>query len=784
MTDININNWFELIIYKPNVMKLTVHTQKTLLKFLIIVTQIVVLLIPGIVLGEDADDEKTLSPYFFVQSEDTTVDQLPLKSTSAEVNICGIIAEVKVKQMYCNEGSSVLEAIYVFPASTKAAVNYMQMNIGNRILIAKIAKKEEAREEYEQAKEEGKTATLLEQDRPNVFQMNVANILPGDTILVEMHYTELIVPNGGIYEFVYPTVVGPRYVSPSQEGEGWTETPYQHEGEEPFYKFDIGIRINAGMTIKEVECPSHRSLNINFVSNNMALCDLPDSASSEGNKDFILQYRLSGYEIESGMLLYEGEDENFFLAMVQPPKEPRDDQIPPREYVLIMDVSGSMRGFPINVSKTLLVDLLSNLDAVDRFNILFFAGGSQLLSEASLPATLENIDNAIHMIEDREGGGGTELLPALERALALEGTEDYSRTFVIATDGYVSVEKEAFDLIRNNLSNANFFPFGIGKSVNRYIIEGMAHVGMSEPLIVTDETEAPEKADQFRQYIENPVLTNIDVVYKDFEVYDVEPLTVPDVLAERPVLIFGKWKGEPSGEIQLTGKSGNNLYTADLNVGDYKSSESNTALRYLWARHRIQILDDYGSVQNYWDQDSSLIKEITALGLKYNLLTKYTSFIAVDSIVRNDGGEIETVKQPLPLPEGVSDYAVGDWAGGVTSYSSDFSTRTEESLGKTMNIVVPDSISFIKMNFPNPFTDITYLELYISDIDADLHKQLEVFDCFGKLITVIDLNIYGKGWHNVELVLEQNNIELAPGIYNIRLKLGRHYGNYLRITKL
>ncbi len=765
-------------------MKIKIYTQKTLLKFLLIATQIFVLLLPGIAFSEETDDEKTLSPYFFVQSEDTTVDQLPLKFTSAEVNISGIIAEVKVEQIYCNEGTSVLEAIYVFPASTKAAVNYMQMNIGNRILIAKIEKKEKARQEYEQAKEEGKTATLLEQDRPNVFQMNVANILPGDTIIVEMHYTELIVPNGGIYEFVYPTVVGPRYVSPSQEGEGWFETPYQHEGEEPFYKFDIGVRINAGMTVKEVECPSHKSLEINFVSGNTVLCDLPDSASSEGNKDFILRYRLSGDELESGMLLYKGEDENFFLAMVQPPKNPRDDQIPPREYVLIMDVSGSMHGFPIGVSKTLLVDLLRNLRTEDRFNVLFFAGGSQLLSEASLPATLENIDMAVQMIENKQGGGGTELLPALERALALQGTEDYSRTFVIATDGYVAVEKEAFDLIRNNLNEANFFPFGIGSSVNRYIIEGMAHVGMSEPLIVTDETEAPEKAELFREYIENPVLTNIDVVYKDFEVYDVEPLSVPDVLAERPVLIFGKWKGMPSGEIRLTGKSGNNLYTADLNVGDYKSSESNAALRYLWARHRIQILDDYGSVQNYWAQDSSLIEEITALGLKYNLLTKYTSFIAVDSIVRNEGGEVETVKQPLPLPEGVSDYAVGDWNGATYFQSVDFSTRTAESAGKTMNIVIPDSTSFIKVNYPNPFTDITYLKFYVSEIDAQLDKQLEIFDCFGKLVTVIDLNIYGKGWHEIELVLAQNSVELAPGIYNIRLKLGKHYSNHLRITKL
>src|SRR4030042_5368248 len=460
------------------------------------------------------EDDKTLSPYFFVMSEDTTLDQLPLKSTSANVIISGIIADVTVRQMYCNEGEKTLEAIYVFPASTRAAVFHMQMEIGNRILLAQIKEKEEARQMYEEAKDSGITVTLLEQERPNVFQMNVANILPGDTIVVEMRYTELLLPEEGKYEFVYPTVVGPRYASPSEDGEEWVASLYQHEGEETLYYFYINVRINAGMKIKMVQCTSHDIVEFTFEDENTAYA----SDQLLGNKDYIIEYTLSGAQVESALLLYKGKEENFFLAMIQPPKNPQDYQIPPREYVFIMDVSGSMYGYPIDISKSLLIDLVSSLRPQDKFNMVFFAGGNYVLSPVSLPATQENINMAIKAIDDKEGGGGTELLPALQTALDLPGTEDFATIFVIATDGYGSVAKKAFDLIRNNLNKANFFTFGIGNSVNRYIIEGMSHVGMGEPFVVTSQEEAPEKADLFRKYVQFPVLTNIEVDYNGFQV--------------------------------------------------------------------------------------------------------------------------------------------------------------------------------------------------------------------------------------------------------------------------
>ncbi|MGA1825971.1 MAG: VIT domain-containing protein [bacterium] len=605
------------------------------------------------------EGDKTLSPYFLVISEDSDIDQLPLKSTSASVNIAGVIADVVVSQVYKNEGEHTLEAIYVFPASTRAAVYGMIMTIGDRTIVAEIQKKEEARETYEKAKEEGKSASLLEQQRPNVFQMNVANIMPGDEIQVDLRYTELLVPTDSIYEFVYPTVVGPRYsntpVAEATDSEKWVVNPYLHEGEAPSYTFDIHVDISAGLPIQQVLCDTHET-NIQYEGKSFAVIRLDESERFGGNRDFILKYQLAGGAIESGLLLYEGEEENFFLLMVQPPEKVEQKDITPREYIFIVDVSGSMSGFPLEISKKLLKDLINNLSPEDRFNVLLFASSSAVMSEeGSLPATVENIQSALDLIDKQRGGGGTEILPALKRALALQRTEGMSRIIVAATDGYVSVEPEVFDLIRKSLGDANVFAFGIGSSVNRHIIEGMAHVGMGEPFVVTKQAEAAAQAEKFRRYIETPVLTQISVDFGEFGAYDIEPPSIPDVLAERPVICFGKWSGNPAGEIELTGFSGDEEYTKVFNVSDVQPSETNSALRYLWARHRIMILGDYNKLST----DADIVNVITDLGLHYNLLTDYTSFVAVDTLVRNETGESTTVKQALPLPQGVSDYAVG-----------------------------------------------------------------------------------------------------------------------------
>lgn len=609
--------------------------------------------------AEDAPpDSKTLAPYFFIDGGDPAVDRLPLKATEVEVKVAGVIADVKVTQRYKNDGTRPIEARYVFPASTRAAVYGMRMRVGKRLVEAQIREKQQARAEYESAKKEGKSASLLEQQRPNVFQMNVANIMPGDDIAVELNYTETLPPAEGRYQFVFPTVVGPRYNGSPASGSGvkeqWVAQPTQHSGEVPKSTFAMKLVIDSPIPVKEVASSSH-PVRIAGQDSRRVEVDL-DPSSAHGNRDFILDYRLAGKAIESGVMLYQGKDENFFLALIEPPKRVTGNEIVPREYIFILDISGSMHGYPLETAKTLLRRLVGGLKPGDSFNVMLFSGDNSILAQRSLPATPENIEKAIAVINRQQGGGSTELLPAMRRALALPRDDGRARSFVVITDGYVTVEKEAFELVRNNLNQANVFAFGIGSSVNRHLMEGLARAGRGEAFVATDSAQAETVAEQFRHYIDSPVWTHLKLKIEGLDAYDIQPASVPDLFASRPVVVMGKWRGEPKGSITLSGHAGNGPASRSVSIDASRVSANSSALRYLWARNRIADLADTSRLDGAADQDT--VRTVTELGLKYNLLTDYTSFIAVDKVVRNTDGS-DTVDQPLPMPDGVSDLALG-----------------------------------------------------------------------------------------------------------------------------
>ncbi len=636
---------------------------------LILALMAVLLIVPGLALcssvradvGASAGPsrEKTLSPYFWIQNGDENLDELPLKDTRAEVNITGVIADVTVTQAYQNTGTRPIHAKYVFPASTRAAVHGMTLTVGERVIRAEIKEREEAKQTFDTAKKAGKSAALLEQQRPNVFSMDVANILPGDLIKVELHYSELIVPTEGTYEFVYPTVVGPRYSEKPESGaarrDNWIQSPYLQEKEAPTYTFDLKARVSTGLPLQALKCESHQA-QIDWLNPATAEVWLDEGQAGSGNKDFILRYRLEGQKVQTGMMLYPGKDENFFLMMMQPPKRVKTVDIPPREYIFVVDVSGSMSGFPLNTAKDLLRDLIGNLRPEDSFNVILFAGASKLMAPASLPANQTNIDEAIRFLNRQRGGGGTRLYQALHRAYNLPGAEGRSRSMIMVTDGYIGAEREVFDLIREELNTANLFAFGIGSSVNRYLIEGMAKSGQGEPFVVTSPSEASETADRFRDYISSPVLTDIQVAFDGFETYDLEPPQMPDLFADRPLVLFGKWRGPVQGEVKVTGVSGQGAFSQSLPIRDLDNNASNRALRYLWARTRLARISDFDGDR----RDADRKAEIVTLGLTYNLLTDHTSFVAVHDVVRNTTGDGKDVKQPLPLPEGVSNLAVGN----------------------------------------------------------------------------------------------------------------------------
>ncbi len=739
--------------------------------------------------SEETDDgDKLLAPYFIIQGsgdEGAAVERFPLKSTDVVTNINGLIAETYVTQIYVNEGEVPINASYVFPTSSGVSVHGMKMIIGNEMITAQIKEKEEAKVEYEEAKSEGKSASLMEQKRPNVFTMDVANIMPGDTVSIELHYTELLAPVENVYEFIFPTVVGPRYAPPAEpsgedgdasgengesdgssvserdgesggssvsekdgesdgnsvserdgesdgssvserdgesdgssvserdgesdgssvsekdgesdgnsvsggdsanagngtsvgngsgtgsglsEDDSWIVSPYLADGATPPGDYNITVNLSTGVPIADITSKTH-AIKVNKTDSSTAQITLANSADYAGNRDFILKYKLTGESIQSGLVLAGGhgnngsfKEEQFFMLTIQPPERFEPEDIPPREYIFVLDVSGSMFGYPLDTAKELIHDLVADLKETDTFNLILFANETMLLSPRSLPATAANIKTATKLIDEQEGGGGTSLLPALEDAIAVPKSEDIARSIVIITDGYISNESEVISCITDNMDSASFFSFGIGSSVNDYLIKQVAGCGLGESFIVTDKEDAEESAENFRTYIEAPLLTDISITYKGFEVYDVEP-AVPSILyASQPIVLFGKWRGKPGGTITITGKAGGEEYMREIPVGNVTVDMESEAIRYLWARTHLDRIAGYGSVRN----DESVKEEITQLGLEYNMITPYTSFIAVSEIIRNADGDSKDVDQALPLPQRVSNLAVG---GGYRAYS-------------------------------------------------------------------------------------------------------------------
>lgn len=662
---------------------------------------------------EESEEEKLLAPYFVIQSEgaDVSTDYFPLKSTEVTTNINGVIAETYVVQTYVNEGDKPINAQYVFPTSSTATVHGMKMEIGNHVVTATIKEKEEAKEEYEEAKEEGKSASLLEQRRPNVFTMDVANVMPGDTARIELHYTELVATTEGICEFVFPTVVGPRYITPddadspvadaavphkgtdgeesgpdgrdktaedsdtdrsgadedaaagshAESGDGWAAGPYLPQGVLPDSEYRITVNLSTGVPIADVSCKSHE-IKVEQENDSQARITLANPEDYAGNRDFILKYRLTGESVESGLVLTQTDSEKYFFLTVQPPQRYTPDDIPPREYIFVLDISGSMYGYPLDTAKDLIRGLAADLRDIDSFNLVLFSDDTYLLSTKSLAATSKNVQAAIDLIDEQEGGGGTSMLEALQTAVSVPMKEDIARSVVIITDGYISNEEDIYDLINENMDTASFFSFGIGCSVNDYLIKGIAQCGMGESFLVTDSEDAEESAKRFASYIEAPLMTGITVEYEGFDVYDVATATPSILYARKPLILFGKWRGEPAGTITVKGKAGGEDYVQEIAVADSAVDTEDESVRYLWARTKLDQLAGYGSIRN----DDSVKEEITKLGLDYNMTTPYTSFVAVVEEIRNPQGQSQDVQQANPLPLQVSNLAVG---GGYTAYS-------------------------------------------------------------------------------------------------------------------
>ena len=626
---------------------------------------------------------------------------VPLKHTSVKTEISGFVARIAVTQEFENVLPDAVEAIYVFPLPHDSAVDGMTMKVGDREIQAVIKEREEARKIYETARTTGHTAALLDQERPNIFTQSVTNIPPNGKVEITLSVLELLKYEAGTYEFVFPTVVGPRYIPGNPAGQtgevkqpvdgeatvqnvalrqqdrgtqqntdqvpdasrisppvAGFHTPDEHAG----HDFSIDIKLAAGVPVAEVESSSHKIFADRTGADSYHV-QLADDAVLP-NKDFILKYKVAGPGINDAVLTHADKASGYFTLILQPPASVPDNSVVPREIIFVLDTSGSMDGFPIETAKKTIRRALDNLRPEETFNLITFSGDTKILFPGPVPATKENIAAAKHVLGGAYGSGGTEMMKAIRAALGDDvepgktksGTQPL-RVVCFMTDGYVGDDAAIVAEVKKH-PESRVFGFGIGTAVNRFLLSKMSEEGHGEVEYVTSPSEAEAAADRFYERVHSPVLTDITIDWKGLPVTEVYPVQVPDLFSAKPVIITGRYTQGASGSIEIRGMQAGGLFRRMVNVDFPGDNAGNAALEKIWARRKVEDLmsQDWEGIQQGNSQHKA---EIIDVGLKHSLATQYTSFVAVEEKTVISDGKPVRVEVPVELPEHVSPLAVG-----------------------------------------------------------------------------------------------------------------------------
>ena len=596
----------------------------------------------------------------YVQTRDRKQQAFTLTNTDVKGKISGNISRVEVTQTFQNPYDKPLEAIYIFPLPDQAAVDDMEIKIGDRTIKGDIKKREEAKEIYERARQEGRTAGLLEQERDNIFTQSLANIKPGEQIKVTIRYTESLKFEQGDYEFVFPMVVGPRYIpGKAIDSQGnTTQVPDASRISPPTLRpetrsgndISVSLQIDAGVPIRNLYSTSHRI----DIQNNGEIVELKLATGDNiPNKDLIVRYKVSGDRTEPTVLTTTTDQGSHFATYLIPAIAYRADQIVPKDVVFLMDTSGSQSGDPILKSRELMRRFINGLNPNDTFTIIDFSSTTRQLSAYPLQNNATNRQKAMSYIDQVNANGGTELMNGINVATRFPSASDGRiRSVVLITDGYIGNDNEVIAAVQKNLKPGNrLYSFGVGSSVNRYLLERIAEMGRGTSKVVRQDEPTQEVAEKFFRQINNPVLTNIQVKWEgDGTAPEIYPSNAPDLFAEQPLVLFGKKGDRNNGKLKITGiAAGGERYEQTLDV-NFKNGNSNLGIAQLWGRARIKDLMN----QMFGGEVKSLVDAVTQTALNYRLLSQYTAFVAVSDEVRvNPDGSKMTVQVPVELPQGV-----------------------------------------------------------------------------------------------------------------------------------
>jgi Ca-activated chloride channel family protein len=591
----------------------------------------------------------------------------PLKHTDVKAEISGFLARVVVTQDFENPFDEKIEAVYTFPLPQNAAVDDMTMRVGDRIVRGKIKRREEARAVYEAARAAGHVASLLDQERPNIFTQSVANIMPGEKVRVTISYIETLKYEAGSYEFVFPMVVGPRYIPGApvgKQGGGLSPDtdrvpdasritpPVAEKGTRAGHDISIEVALDAGVPIDSIKSPLHEIV-VDRPTGHSAFVQLKSRAEIP-NKDFIFKYDVAGRRVEDALLAHRSDRGGFFTFILQPPERVTAEDVTPKEIVFVIDTSGSMSGFPIEKAKEAIKHALDGLYPQDTFNLITFAGDTHILFPDPVPATRDNLEKAQAFLKSRSGGGGTEMMKAIRAALDPSDRQGHIRIVCFMTDGYVGNDMEIISEVQKH-QNARVFSFGIGNSVNRFLLDKMAEHGRGEVEYVSLGDDGSAAAKRFHERVRSPLLTDVSIDWAGLQVADVYPRRIPDLFSAKPVILTGRYTNGGSGAIKLKGRMSGRDFEREISVDLPQREPRRNVLASLWARARIDDLvsQDYNGIQN-GNAREEVREAITQLGLEFRLMTQFTSFVAVEEMTVTDGGQPRRIEVPVELPEGVS----------------------------------------------------------------------------------------------------------------------------------
>ena len=592
----------------------------------------------------------------------------PLEHTSVKAEISGFVARVEVKQTFHNPRQDKIEAIYTFPLSADGAVDEMLMKVGDRTVRGEIKRREEARRIYEAARDKGHVASLLDQERPNIFTQSVANIMPGEKVEITIKYVEVLNYEDGSFKFVFPMVVGPRFIPGTPEGKqgtGWSEDtpavpdasritpPVAEEGQRAGHDIDITVSVDAGVPVEKVESLLHQ-IETDQKYKNKVMVTLKNKKEIP-NKDFVLKYLVAADQVRSGILAHREGETGYVTVIMIPPKRVVPEQVAPRELIFIIDISGSQSGLPLEKAKETTKYIIDRMNPDDTFNVIDFNDTARVLFSSPKKNTPETNEKALRYIQSLRASGGTRMVPAIWEALSTTAPNNRLRIVTFMTDGLVGNDFEIISMIKKLRDKTRWFSFGTGNSVNRFLLDNMARVGGGEVDYILLNSPGEAVAKKFHERIASPVLTDISVTASRIALEEVYPKVVSDLWSHKPLIFKAQYSKPGEGTVTIKGFKGGKPYEETLKVKLPEKDPANSSLKSLWARTKVDDLMDRDlmGVQR-GNPQKEVQEEIVKVALSHKIMTQFSSFVAVEEAVVTVDGKPTMVTVPVEMPEGVS----------------------------------------------------------------------------------------------------------------------------------